>query len=326
MAVGATGAAGSIPVVQPPTSQPSGAPPKDEQAKFWQAVGRGASHSGSVARDGIGATFGQQPLMSAVGLNSAWAAGLAYKHQEALSGLSGKLLAADAGKQFVINGIRVTPTLVSAVLGPAAADAASYLAPNIVPSYKKGMSEGDKSAVQIKRAVAGGAVIGATAGLVWLVKPNLFRSAGFISDRAVNGFTDTVVRNGQRITRTVQPMARNASFSNRMVFGIAGGGTAAVLGNRALTKDGAERRNLAIGAAAAGAATAGAMALAPRLSGLPTANLFMKPNIQWIKEYAYKIAPITAFPAGTAAFNYLDVFGAFGEVTESRSPYRKAPQ
>ena len=61
---------------------------------------------------------------------------------------------------------------------------------------------------------------------------------------------------------------------------------------------------------------------ASKLAFMPDKALFWKPNLQWFKEYGSKIAPITAIPAGSAAYTYLDTFNDFGKITDSRSQYR----
>lgn len=85
-------------------------------------------------------------------------------------------------------GIKITPTLVSAVAGPAIADGITMIAPNLVPKYKdtknlktadeKKVAEKNNQNAKIARAVAGGIAVGLASGAVFLLKPELFRKFG----------------------------------------------------------------------------------------------------------------------------------------------------
>lgn len=101
------------------------------------------------------------------------------------------------------NAIRVTPTLVSAVLGPAIADGVTMIAPNLVKKYKdtkdikvadeKKKAEKDNQTAKISRAVAGGVVVGLAAGAVFLLKPDLFKKFGAGVTHALEGTTTFAV-------------------------------------------------------------------------------------------------------------------------------------
>ncbi len=101
------------------------------------------------------------------------------------------------------NAIRITPTLVSAVLGPAIADGVTMIAPNLVKKYKdtkdikvaeeKKKVEKDNQTAKISRAVAGGVVVGLAAGAVFLLKPDLFKKFGAGVTHALEGSTQFAV-------------------------------------------------------------------------------------------------------------------------------------
>ncbi|MCW2922791.1 MAG: hypothetical protein JWM98_195 [Thermoleophilia bacterium] len=107
------------------------------------------------------------------------------------------------------NTLRVTPTLVSAILGPAVADGVTMIAPNLVKKYKntaeikdlavKKQTEKDNQNAKIARAVVGGAVVGLAAGAVFLLKPDLFKGFGvnFVSDEAIQGATHYTTSTGR---------------------------------------------------------------------------------------------------------------------------------
>lgn len=105
------------------------------------------------------------------------------------------------GATATSNSIRVTPTLVSAIAGPAIADGITMIAPNLVKKHKdlstikdataKKAAERDNQMSSITRAVAGGAAVGLAAGAAFLIKPSLFKNFGvnFVSDGAIQGLT-----------------------------------------------------------------------------------------------------------------------------------------
>jgi hypothetical protein len=138
------------------------------------------------------------------------------------------------------------------------------------------------------------------------------------------------------ILKTVTPMAKDAVFSNRLLLAGAGGVGTLLLANKAAGEDDPGQQKLWWGlTAAAGAATVGATWGVGKLTqrsmlanegagGLLAKNqLFLKPNIEWVKKYATTIAPITAVPAGTAASQYFNIVDDFDDITSSRSPFRK---
>jgi hypothetical protein len=279
------------------------------------------------------------------------------------------------------NAIKVSPTLVSAVLGPAIADGVTMIAPNLVKKYRdtkdiknaeeKKAAEKDNQYSKISRAVAGGVVVGLAAGAVFLLKPEIFKKFGAGVSNAIEGSTkftvdgklhkltgmldDTAIRNTMAavgkpiasdaavtIHKVVQGMApggvaiKDAVFSNRLLMAGAGGVGTMLLANKAAGEEDGDRQKLLWGlTAAAGAATVGAtwgigkltqgsIAANGGTGGLLAKNeLFMKPNIEWVKKFATTIAPITAVPAGTAASQYFNIFNDFDEITAARSPFRK---
>lgn len=279
-------------------------------------------------------------------------------------------------RTMATNTIRVTPTLVSAIAGPAVADGITMIAPNLVPKYRdtktitnseeKKAAEATNKNAKMARAIAAAAVVGIGAGIAFLVKPDLFKrfGANFVPDEAIKGATQYVTSTGGRgvvpgvltpdqltgvltaskkliggetveILKTISPMARDAAFSNRMLLAGAGGVGTLLLANKAAGEEGAERMKWGVAAAAAGALTVGGVYGIGKLTersmlansgagGLLSKNeMFFKPNMEWIKAYAGKIAPITAVPAGTAASQYFNIVDDFGEITGSRSPFRK---
>lgn len=234
------------------------------------------------------------------------------------------------------NALRLTPTLVSAIVGPAVADGAAYLMPNVIPKFKPtGNSTNDrklKNEVGMWRGGVAAVTVGTLAGVAWLLKPDLFRRAGFISQKAIDGFTHV---GSDGVMRAVPSMTRDGAFANRMTLGLVGTAATLALTNKALGEEGDGRRGWGAAAAATGVATLGSVVLAPALTRgatrsvgaafLPQNGLlpFWKPNLQWVKEYAAKVAPLTAIPAATSASTYMDVFNDFNEITGSRSPFRR---
>jgi hypothetical protein len=129
---------------------------------------------------------------------------------------------------------------------------------------------------------------------------------------------------------------KDAVFSNRLLMAGAGSVGTMLLANKAAGEEDGDRQKLLWGmTAAAGAATIGAtwgigkltqgsIAANAGSGGLLAKNeLFMKPNIEWVKKYATTIAPITAVPAYTSASTYFNIFNDFDEITAAKSPFRK---
>lgn len=203
------------------------------------------------------------------------------------------------GAQARANSIRVTPTLVSAVLGPAIADGVTMIAPNLVKKYKDTKDIRDVAArkkvekenqnAKISRAIAGGVAVGLAAGVVFLLRPEVFRKFGMGATWAAEGSTTFAVNGGKaakltgvlsasqirstlaaagkplldgdtvKVLRTVAPMAKDAAFSNRAILASAGGLGTLLLANRAAGEEDPERQRLMWGVtAAAGAMTVGA--------------------------------------------------------------------
>jgi hypothetical protein len=178
---------------------------------------------------------------------------------------------------------------------------------------------------------------------VWLIKPNLFNSAGFVSDAALNGFTKisidgatqtlahgAAIPRGATVLESVAPVVKNAVFSHRLALGVAGGVTGAYFANRAVMAEGKDRRKFEITAAAIGAATLGGIAAMPLLTrgastiGLNAVNdhaLFWKPNSKMVKEVAVKVIMPTAGTAGFTAYNFMDALTDFGKVLKVKSPF-----
>lgn len=279
------------------------------------------------------------------------------------------------GTQARSNAIRVTPTLVSAVLGPAIADGVTMIAPNLVKKYKdtkdirnieeKKKAEKENQTAKITRGVAGAVVVGLAAGAVFLLRPEVFKKFGAGVTHAIEGSTrftidgkaqklagvldpatiratmaaaGSPVANDAAITvlKTVSPMAKDAVFSNRLLMATAGGVGTVLAANKAAGEEDPDRQKLWWGiTAAAGAATIGSTYGIGKLTqGSLRANggaggvlarneLFLKPNVEWVKKYATLIAPITAVPAYTSASQYFNVFNDFDEITSTRSPFRK---
>jgi hypothetical protein len=277
----------------------------------------------------------------------------------------------------VTGGIRVTPTLVSAIAGPAIADGVTMIAPKLVKKHvttvgvtdaaKRKQIEKDNQYSSISRAVAGGLVVGLAAGAVFLLKPEIFKKFGEGAMRAVEGSTKftaeglqgTQVVNGVldkagiaaamaekgrplaegaavNVIKTVAPMAKDATFTNRTMVTAAGGLATLLLANHAAGQTDPDKQKLDWGiTAAAGLATIGgaygigkltqrSMLANSGAGGLLAKNDFlMKPNVEWIKKYASTIAPITAVPAGTSASQYFNIVDDFDDITSTRSPFRK---
>lgn len=226
-----------------------------------------------------------------------------------------------------MSGLRVTPALVSSVVGPAIADGAAFLAPNLVPKYEPGVSNDKKMWIRAERAAIGGAAVALGAALVWLKWPELLRPHGMnmISDAAISGGKMNLSMMGRTLVEgaaDISPMVKDGVFSNRLLVSTVGGLGTAALATKALHEQGDSRRNWGIAAAATGAATVGGVVAAKWLTKGEGLVSFWKPNKQWFIDYGSKIAPITVIPAGTAAYNNFTVVDAFNKATDPRSPYR----
>lgn len=134
------------------------------------------------------------------------------------------------GMQAASNGIRVTPTLVSAVAGPAIADGVSMIAPNLVKKYKdtktitdatlKKQQEQDNKDAKWQRLAAGGIAVGLGAGVLFLLKPGVFSKfqkldgTGLV-DRAIQGTTKFSVDGGapQMISGNLDELALRAAMA-----------------------------------------------------------------------------------------------------------------
>ncbi len=202
------------------------------------------------------------------------------------------------GTQAAGNAIKVTPTLISAVLGPAIADGVTMIAPNLVKKYKdtkdikvaeeKKKVEKDNQYAKISRAVAGAVVVGIAAGAVFLLKPDLFKKFGSGVTHAIEGSTQFAVDGkvgklsgvldanqirtamaamgrpiadgaGVNILKTVSPMAKDAVFSNRALVAATGGIGTLLLANKAAGEEDPGQQKLWWGITGAAAlATGGA--------------------------------------------------------------------
>lgn len=198
------------------------------------------------------------------------------------------------GKTAANNTIKITPTLISAVAGPAIADGVTMIAPNLVKKYKdtkdikvadeKKAAEKNNQYAKISRAVAGGLVVGLAAGAVFLLKPDLFKKFGAGVSHAIEGSTTFSVGGGaiQKLTgvldeaairatmaaagnkvadgtavnilKTVSPMARDAVFSNRLLMAGVGGIGTLALANAAAGETDEGKQKLLWGLTAAAGA------------------------------------------------------------------------
>lgn len=337
---GAIGTSTTAPLPTTAATEPPSSAPQGFVSDAWRAL----THSGMVAKDI--ATFAGVDLSQDSGPNikpvnvatittvNAAVAGMVAARKGADLGLNASQMGFNALGEMGLNGIRISPTLVSAVAGPAIADGITMAVPNLLPKYKREMSVKDKNVVQAGRAIAGGLAVGLAAGIVFLVKPDLFKKIGFISEAARSG----IITNGAgEVIREIAPMTKDAVFSHRMILGLAGGVGTLLLADKAVgEKDEGKKLMWGVAAAATGALTIGGIAMMPKLTkgtleaskvaflpGGGGSALFWKPNVQWIKEYAQKIAPITAIPAGTAASQYFDIVSDFQTITAPRSPFNK---
>jgi hypothetical protein len=226
--------------------------------------------------------------------------------------------AAQSVDTWAVNKKRMTPTLVSAIAGPGVADAVSMIAPNVLPKYKKELPASEKKKVQVLRAAIGGVAVAAVAAGVFLLKPNLFKGAGFFSEAALQGLSPMVDAAGATL--------RNSRFTTQLIGGALGGVAGLVAANRWIGDDDASIGEILLktgGAVAAGATAGTLLGTAISRTNMPQVELFAKPNMQWFKEYATKIVPLTGIPAGTAASQYFSIVDDFEKITSPRSPFAK---
>ncbi len=195
------------------------------------------------------------------------------------------------GTTAATGALRLTPTLASAVLGPAIADGATMVAPNLVKAYKDpktAKTDAEKSAVAANnewsknsRMVAGGLVVGLAAGAIFLLKPEWFKKFGVGVTQAIEGVTRYSVDGGKTFTKlagavdeatlrntltstgvrlaaesdlvvkTVAPMVKDAVFSNRVLAAAAGGVGTLMLANAAAGEEDPGKRKLLMGLTAA---------------------------------------------------------------------------
>ncbi|MCW2960782.1 MAG: hypothetical protein JWM90_1169 [Thermoleophilia bacterium] len=195
-----------------------GETPSSEQNSFFDFVGSASRSTANATRDGLYmvgidlVNTDESPVgldtVAGVGLVTGANVGLAsiaalQMRNETLRGGSpipkGTTLS-NIGTQTGLNGLRVTPTLVSAVAGPAVADGITRLAPNLVPKVKKEMNASEKQKATIIRGAVGAAAVGVAAGVVFLVKPDLFKKLGvnFMSDKVIQatGGSTRYIRGG----------------------------------------------------------------------------------------------------------------------------------
>ncbi|MCW2973555.1 MAG: hypothetical protein JWN72_1828 [Thermoleophilia bacterium] len=111
-------------------------------------------------------------------------------------------------------GLKITPTLVSAIIGPAAADGITAIAPNLVKkkidvskitdAAEKKKATANNQWSTYSRIVAGGVVVGAVALGVFLLKPDLFKKfgtklgidGGLVTQRTLQGTTHVITSRG----------------------------------------------------------------------------------------------------------------------------------
>lgn len=302
---------------------PAAQPPVDDQPNWQKFIGRGIVNG----TDGVTKTVGPYAAL--------YMAGSTAKNFLGSDVRSGSTFFGAAGSSAV----KVSPALVSAVIGPAMADGAAFLAPNLIPKYQPSVTNDKKLWIRAERAAIGGVAVALAAGLIWMKWPNLLKPQGasMITDAAVNGGKLNLTVFGHTLmegTKDVAPMVKSGAFSNRMTIGLVGGAATAMLSSKALGAEGDDRKKWGMAAAAAGALTIGGIGLAgkltrggekaSRIAFMPENGFvqFWKPNKQWFIDYASKVAPITAVPAGTAAYNNFTVVDAFNQATDARSPYR----
>ena len=210
-------------------------------------------------------------IAGVAGVNAAVATGMAFgKRVDKLTGVVQPLgeTFSDVPGVMAANSIRITPTLASAVLGPAIADGATMLLPNLVPKYKdtkdirdteaKKAQEKSNQRAKIGRAVAAGALVGVAAGIAFLVKPELFKKfqlsggSGLV-DQAINGTTEFMVNGGP--TRKLAGILTESQIRSTMGVRVLADDTIQVLKTAAGMSKDAVFTNRALMASAGGIGT-----------------------------------------------------------------------
>ncbi|MBC7462212.1 MAG: hypothetical protein H7287_12695, partial [Thermoleophilia bacterium] len=159
---------------------------------------------GLAAGGGISAVAG---LAREFGKTSA--ANTAFKASDILPGIfqGGPAVAASTG-------LRLSPTLISAIIGPAAADGITAIAPNLVKKridLSEITDDGERKRATANnqwstysRIAAGGVVVGAVALGVFLIKPDLFSrfgasfgiNGGLVTGKTLQGTTHVLTSRG----------------------------------------------------------------------------------------------------------------------------------
>lgn len=100
------------------------------------------------------------------------------------------------------------PALVFSLLGPAAADGVSHLAPKAVERYERSMKPDKKNWVQTKRAIAGGAAASVIGTAVYLVRPQWLKPIRLAGDpmKAAAG-KGGVLDPAKKVAAAVAPVA-----------------------------------------------------------------------------------------------------------------------
>lgn len=292
-------------------------------------VVRDAAHFAGIESDPKQGGPGVKPvnIVTLTGVNAGIAAAVAVHQRDKLN-IAGRPTFSEGIRAAGTNALKVTPTLVSAIAGPAIADGISYIAPKFMPKYKKEMKPAEKTKVQAFRFVAGALAVGGLAGLAFLIKPSLFKKAGFISEATIASMGGGLVEG--KLTKTVA----DSVFSNRMITGLAGGVAGVWALNKAVDSDRKDQKLWMGITAGIVAATAGAYFAVPKLTHgaegaigaafLPQDKaLFFKPNMNWLKDYGSKVAPYTTLPAGMSASTYFDIVSDFETITSPKSPFNK---
>lgn len=316
-------------------------PVEDASSKnqgFLAETWRGFVHAGMVAKDeanlvGVntddGLSLSPASLATVAGLDLGVSGIVAAMHGRE-RGLSFSDTVWEGVSQAGTNALRVTPTLISAIAGPAVADGLSYIAPTILPKYKKEMKPAEKSRVQIERAIIGGAAVGILAGLAFLIKPTLFKKTGLFNEAAISSLGAGLNAEGRMAKSAV-----DAVFSNRVILGAAGALGTLYLTGKAVDSNDPNHGKYAIAAGVAGAVTLAAIGIAPKITrGAEGASklafmpgeqhaLFFKPTLKWLGEYGKKVAPLTMIPAGMSASQYYDIVSDFDTITSAKSPFNK---
>ena len=150
------------------------------------------------------------------------------------------MMAASSGQILIGGMLRVSPTLASAVIGPAAADGITYLAPNLVKKHvdtsriydsaARAKADKDNQYSRYSRIVAGGAVVGAIALGAYLLKPDLFRGIGgnLVSSKVIQGSTDVITSRG--VTHSLTGVLNDTAVLGRLAdLGKLGAGETATI-------------------------------------------------------------------------------------------------